>query len=58
MLDSYQERKVILAKWFGIPHGGRFEGELVNISRNSDVILKGYMELPTEENRIAHGVNN
>lgn len=40
MLDSYQERKVILAKWFGIPHGGRLEGELVNISRNSDVILK------------------
>lgn len=60
MLGRYREKEVVLKKWFGIPQKGRFEGKLVNIPQNSDAILKklygNYMELPPEENRIAHGV--
>ena len=60
MLGRYREREVVLTKWFGTPQKGRFEGELVNVPQNSDAILKklygNYMELPPEENRIAHGV--
>ena len=60
MLGRYREREVVLKKWFGIPQKGKFEGELVNTPQNSDAILKklygNYMELPPEENRIAHDV--
>lgn len=61
MLGRYREREVVPTEWFGEPKRGLFEGMEVSIPAEGHKILTAiygdYMQLPPEEERVAHNVN-
>ena len=60
MLGRYRKKEVVKRAWFGKPIDGTFEGQKVCIPEHSHEILQAlygdYMQLPPEDERVAHGV--
>ena len=60
MLGRYREREAVPKAWFGTPKEGMFEGVSVKIPQDSHRVLTAlygdYMQLPPEEERVAHHV--